>query len=62
MDGLTVEMKKEKMRRGEIKMEIGKLGKLQKNKVTGKKKNKDSKREKKLGDLIPSPSSVSSSF
>lgn len=34
MDGLTVEMKKEKMRRGEIKMEIGKL---QKNKVTGKK-------------------------
>lgn len=37
MDGLTVEMKKEKMRRGEIKMEIGKLGKLQKNKVTGKK-------------------------
>lgn len=29
MDGLTVEMKNEKMRRGEIKMEIGKLGKLQ---------------------------------
>lgn len=37
MDGLTVEMKKEKMRRGEIKMEKGKLEKLQKNKVTGKK-------------------------